>query len=73
MVIKEIAALFFILLGVTFHSNLASACAVCFSGQGKSLEAYYWITVILSALPVVLFASIYYWIKKNQHHFEEQK
>ncbi len=57
--------LFFIFI---FHlPSTAYSCAVCFSGSEESLQAYYITTVFLTMLPVLMLASIGYWIyRKNR-------
>lgn len=45
----------------------AEACAVCFFGDGKSMMAYYKITIALSALPISLFLGFLIWMKKKSN------
>ena len=49
-----------------FHlPDTAYSCAVCFSGSEESLQAYYVTTVFLTLLPVLMLASIGYWIYRK--------
>ena len=43
----------------------AYSCAVCFSGTEESLQAYYLTTAFLTLLPVLMLASIGYWIYRK--------
>ena len=52
-----------ILILSIFHlPGTAYSCAVCFSGSEESLQAYYLTTVFLTLLPMLMIASIGYWI-----------
>ena len=49
-----------------FHlPGTAFSCAVCFSGTEESLQAYYLTTAFLTLLPVLMLASIGYWIYRK--------
>ena len=49
-----------------FHlPGTAFSCAVCFSGTEESLQAYYITTAFLTLLPVLMVASIGYWIYRK--------
>ena len=49
-----------------FHlPSTAFSCAVCFSGTEESLQAYYITTAFLTLLPVLMVASIGYWIYRK--------
>ena len=49
-----------------FHIPVtAYSCAVCFSGTEESLQAYYLTTAFLTLLPVLMLASIGYWIYRK--------
>ncbi len=49
-----------------FHlPGTAFSCAVCFSGTEESLQAYYLTTALLTLLPVLMVASIGYWIYRK--------
>ena len=49
-----------------FHlPSTAFSCAVCFSGTEESLQAYYLTTALLTLLPVLMVASIGYWIYRK--------
>jgi len=49
-----------------FHlPGTAFSCAVCFSGTEESLQAYYLTTAFLTLLPVLMVASIGYWIYRK--------
>ncbi len=50
-----------------FHIPIvAYSCAVCISGSEESLQAYYVTTAFLTLLPVLMLASIAYWIYRKQ-------
>ena len=56
----------FTLILSMFHlPGTAYSCAVCFSGSEESLQAYYLTTVFLTLLPVLMLASIGYWIYRK--------
>ena len=44
-------------------SEPAYSCAVCFSANDKSREAYLFTTGLLSAMPLLIIVSIAYWFK----------
>ena len=49
-----------------FHlPSTAFSCAVCFSGTEEALQAYYLTTALLTLLPVLMVASIGYWIYRK--------
>ncbi len=51
---------------IIFHlPGTAFSCAVCFSGTEESLQAYYLTTALLTLLPVLMVASIGYWIYRK--------
>ena len=58
-----------------FHlPGTAYSCAVCFSGSEESLQAYYLTTVFLTLLPVLMLASIGYWIyRKHRGNWKDLK
>lgn len=41
------------------------ACAVCFSAEGKSLEAYYLTTIFLSLLPMLFVGGAVFWFRRQ--------
>tara|TARA_B100000315_G_C14232286_1_gene431537 strand:- start:1 stop:252 length:252 start_codon:yes stop_codon:yes gene_type:complete len=51
-----------LILSIFHLPGTAYSCAVCFSGSEESLQAYYLTTVFLTLLPVLMLASIGYWI-----------
>ena len=56
-----------LVLSFSLIPGIAKACAVCFSGRGESLEAFYLTTIFLTLLPLVMLASIGFWIfRKHQ-------
>ena len=56
----------FTLILSMFHlPGTAYSCAVCFTGSEESLQAYYLTTVFLTLLPVLMLASIGYWIYRK--------
>ena len=57
-----------------FHIPIvAYSCAVCFSGSEESLQAYYVTTAFLTLLPVLMLASIAYWIyRKHKGNFRKK-
>ena len=54
--------LFPFLLGLLFAPEIANACAVCFSSSEETLEAFYFTTIFLTLLPVVMLSTIGYWL-----------
>ena len=54
-----------IVLSILHLPNTAFSCAVCFSGTEESLQAYYLTTALLTLLPVLMVASIGYWIYRK--------
>tara|TARA_Y100000590_G_scaffold335798_1_gene382281 strand:- start:167 stop:415 length:249 start_codon:yes stop_codon:yes gene_type:complete len=52
-------------LSIFYLPGTAYSCAVCFSGSEESLQAYYLTTVFLTLLPVLMLASIGYWIYRK--------
>ena len=50
------------LLGLLFAPEIANACAVCFSSSEETLEAFYFTTIFLTLLPVVMLFTIGYWL-----------
>ena len=50
-----------------FLPEAVNACAVCFSSSEETLEAFYFTTIFLTLLPVVMLFSIGYWLySKNR-------
>ena len=56
---------FTLILSIIHLPGTAYSCAVCFSGSEESLQAYYLTTVFLTLLPVLMLASIGYWIYRK--------
>ena len=54
-----------LILSIFHLPETAYSCAVCFSGSEESLQAYYLTTVFLTLLPVLMLASIGYWIYRK--------
>ena len=52
-------------LSILHLPSTAFSCAVCFSGTEESLQAYYLTTALLTLLPVLMVASIGYWIYRK--------
>jgi high-affinity Fe2+/Pb2+ permease len=53
---------FLLVLSFSLIPGIAKACAVCFSGREESLEAFYLTTIFLTLLPLVMLASIGFWL-----------
>ena len=53
---------FLLVLSFSFIPRIAKACSVCFSGREESLEAYYITTIFLTLLPLIMLASIVFWL-----------
>ena len=53
---------FLLVLSFSFIPRIAKACSVCFSGREESLEAYYLTTIFLTLLPLIMLASIGFWL-----------
>ena len=51
-----------IVLSLSLIPGIANACAVCFSGREESLEAFYLTTIFLTLLPLIMLASIGFWL-----------
>ena len=54
-----------LILSIFHLPGTAFSCAVCFSGTEESLQAYYLTTALLTLLPVLMVASIGYWIYRK--------
>ena len=54
-----------LILSILHIPGTAYSCAVCFSGSEESLQAYYLTTVFLTLLPLLMLASIGYWIYRK--------
>ena len=54
-----------LILSIFHLPGTAYSCAVCFTGSEESLQAYYLTTVFLTLLPVLMLASIGYWIYRK--------
>ena len=54
-----------LVLSILHLPGTAFSCAVCFSGTEESLQAYYLTTALLTLLPVLMVASIGYWIYRK--------
>ena len=54
-----------LVLSFSLIPGIAKACAVCFSGRGESLEAFYITTIFLTLLPLVTLGSIGFWLFKQ--------
>ena len=53
---------FLFVLSFSLTPGIAKACSVCFSGREESLEAYYLTTIFLTLLPLIMLASIGFWL-----------
>ena len=54
-----------LVLSIFHFPGTVFSCAVCFSGTEESLQAYYLTTALLTLLPVLMVASIGYWIYRK--------
>lgn len=57
---------FFAFLLTVSSSNLAQACAVCFSSTEESRVAFYITTVFLTMLPVIMLIGGAIWVRNLQ-------
>jgi len=51
-----------------FVPSSVQACAVCFSGNQETLNAYYGTAIVLSILPLAMVGGIVYWVYKKYKH-----
>ncbi len=66
-------ALFFLLAAITLAApNSAWACAVCFSGSGGSLNAYYLATALMMFIPIFLIGGFVYWLVRKARQVEPE-
>jgi lipopolysaccharide export LptBFGC system permease protein LptF len=56
---------FLLVLSFSLIPRIAKACSVCFSGREESLEAYYLTTIFLTLLPLIMLASIGFWLYRQ--------
>ena len=68
--------------GVTFSSNrlilalllslpqLASACAVCSDGEKQNAMAFFWTTILLTAIPLLLLGFLVRWAQVKSKSIE---
>ena len=57
------------MLGLLFAPEIANACAVCFSSSAETLEAFYFTTIFLTLLPIVMILTIGYWLYSKHRKF----
>ena len=59
-----------VLIGTVFFSKLCFSCAVCGAGQEGSSFSFILSTAILSFIPLLMFAVIYYVLKYLKNSFK---
>ena len=52
-------------LGIFLIPDSAAACSVCYGGAEESRKAFLFTTVLLSLLPLSMFAAIGWWVWRN--------
>ncbi|MGB0646458.1 MAG: hypothetical protein ACPGQS_04740 [Bradymonadia bacterium] len=54
-----------VLLLVMFSPAISAACAVCSDGEKQNAMAFFWTTILLTALPLTLLALLIRWAQKR--------
>ena len=52
-------------LGLVLSPQIASACAVCFSGSEENRMAFLLTTIFLTLLPLLLIGSLVWWLRRR--------
>ena len=60
------------LLLLMFSPTLSLACAVCSDGEKQNAMAFFWTTVLLTALPLTLLAVLIRWVQKRSNAMESE-
>ena len=57
-------------LGIFLIPDSAAACSVCYGGAEESRKAFLLTTVLLSLLPVSMFAALGWWVWRSTRRSE---
>jgi hypothetical protein len=61
----QIALLLALALCAALVPDAASACSVCYAGAEESRKAFLLTTVLLSMLPLAMFGSLFWWLRRR--------
>lgn len=53
--------------------SIVQACAVCSDGEKQNAMAFFWTTVLLTALPLGLLGGIIRWVQKRSKALEAEQ
>ena len=53
--------------------SIVHACAVCSDGEKQNAMAFFWTTVLLTALPLGLLGGIIRWVQKRSKTLEAEQ
>ena len=53
--------------------SLVEACAVCSDGEKQNAMAFFWTTVLLTALPLGLLGGMIRWVQKRSKALEAEQ
>ena len=62
----------FVLLLLVFGPSICTACAVCSDGEKQNAMAFFWTTVLLTALPLTLLAVLIRWAQKRSTELDSE-
>ena len=58
---------------VTMLPAVATACAVCSDGEKQNAMAFFWTTVLLTALPLGLLGGLIRWVQVRTKALESER
>jgi len=61
----------FLALAIVLLPDLASACAVCFSGSAQTRGAFVATTILLTVLPLALVGGFLWWLRARVEEVDQ--
>ena len=62
-----------VLIALLSAPSVVQACAVCSDGEKQNAMAFFWTTVLLTALPLGLLGGIIRWVQKRTKALEAEQ
>jgi hypothetical protein len=70
----KLALLVMISTATLFVPQMATACAVCFTGRADETRiAFIATTALLTALPILLIGSLVWWLRRRAHEIRDER
>jgi len=62
-----------IFIWLLFAPTVVSACAVCSDGEKQNAMAFFWTTILLTALPLGLLGALIRWVQLRSKALEAER